>query len=229
MSKRFQLEQLSCWDVTCICQAALQIQRLLQAMQVRVQDAMQFVGRVAYHDFGGVADAAEEMAQVAESAAAADIIFLRNHGVIVLGEDIESALSRLYYVERCCQTQLLVHVRYLANMHRRSKLPSQCLQQLAMSPACKLACSSAMGRKPIQAAGCATSQAMVPGEQRTCKPHVQGAGSAVKRAGQMGVQHTVEWYRASGTASARAEFAAHVKDLLAREVACPRTKPFWYE
>lgn len=58
---------------------------------------------------------------------------------------------------------------------------------------------------------------------------MQGAGSKVKAAGGTGVKHTVDWYRTDGTASAHAEFAAHVKDLLSREVACPRTKPFWYE
>lgn len=72
---------------------------------------MQFVGRVAYHDFGGVADEAEEMGLVATAAAHADALFLRNHGVIVVGDDVETAFSRLYYLERCCRTQLLVHVR----------------------------------------------------------------------------------------------------------------------
>ena len=72
---------------------------------------MQFVGRVAYHNFGGVADEAEEMALVADAAAHADALFLRNHGVIVIGDDVETAFSRLYYLERCCRTQLLVHVR----------------------------------------------------------------------------------------------------------------------
>ena len=75
------------------------------------QDAMQFLGRVAYHDFQGVADEAEEMAAVAEAARGADALFLRNHGVIIVGEDVERAYSRLFYLERCCQTQLLVSVR----------------------------------------------------------------------------------------------------------------------
>lgn len=78
-----------------------------------VQDAMQFVGRVAYHDFGGVADEEEEMELVSKVAKDADIVVLRNHGVLVLGEDIELAYSRLYYYERCCQCQLLVMVRPL--------------------------------------------------------------------------------------------------------------------
>lgn len=76
-----------------------------------VQDAMQFAGRVAYHAFGGVADENEEMEHVAKVAKDADVLFLRNHGVIVVGPDVETAFSRLYYLERCCQTQLLVHVR----------------------------------------------------------------------------------------------------------------------
>lgn len=72
---------------------------------------MQFAGRIGYHTFGGVADENEEMEHVAKVAADADVLFLRNHGVIVVGPDVETAFSRLYYLERCCQTQLLVHVR----------------------------------------------------------------------------------------------------------------------
>jgi ribulose-5-phosphate 4-epimerase/fuculose-1-phosphate aldolase len=79
-----------------------------------IQDAMQFKGRVAYHGFGGVADDAGEMAAVGAAAATADVLFLRNHGVIVIGEDVETAFSRLWYLERCCRTQLLVLVRLRA-------------------------------------------------------------------------------------------------------------------
>ena len=45
----------------------------------------------------------------------------------------------------------------------------------------------------------------------------------------MGVQHTVDWYRTAGTASAHAEFSAHLRDLLNIEVSATRAKPFWYE
>jgi ribulose-5-phosphate 4-epimerase/fuculose-1-phosphate aldolase len=83
---------------------------------------MQFCGRVAYHDFGGVADEAEEMALVAAAIGGADALFLCNHGVIVVGEDVETAFSRLYYLERCCRTQLLVHVRPHARKMRCSVL-----------------------------------------------------------------------------------------------------------
>lgn len=75
---------------------------------------MQFVGRVAYHDFGGVADEEEEMELVSKVAKDGDVIVLRNHGILVLGEDIERAFSRLYYYERACQCQLLVMVSFPA-------------------------------------------------------------------------------------------------------------------
>jgi ribulose-5-phosphate 4-epimerase/fuculose-1-phosphate aldolase len=83
-----------------------------------VQDAMQFVGKMAYHDFGGVADEEEEMELVSQVAkGGADVVVLRNHGILVLGEDVERAYSRLYYYERACQCQLLVMVRSLLYVH----------------------------------------------------------------------------------------------------------------
>ena len=93
-----------------------------------VQDAMQFVGRVAYHDFGGVADEEEEMDLVSKVAKDGDVIVLRNHGILVLGEDIERAFSRLYYYERACQCQLLVMVSLCcaAVFHRWQPAPCYC-------------------------------------------------------------------------------------------------------
>lgn len=90
-----------------------------------VQDAMQFVGKVAYHDFGGVADEEEEMELVSKAVkGGADVLVLRNHGILVLGEDTERAFSRLYYYERACQCQLLVMVcfqdtSFLMYTHKR--------------------------------------------------------------------------------------------------------------
>ena len=49
------------------------------------------------------------------------------------------------------------------------------------------------------------------------------------KADPRGVQHTADWYRTDGEASAHAEWAAHMKDLLHTEAAAPRTKQFWYE
>lgn len=103
-------------DVACVLHTHSPYATALAAAQLRfdpevTQDAMQFVGRVGYHEFGGVADEEEEMAAVGRAARDADILFLKNHGVIVAAGDVETAFSRLFYLERCCQTQLLVAVR----------------------------------------------------------------------------------------------------------------------
>jgi ribulose-5-phosphate 4-epimerase/fuculose-1-phosphate aldolase len=103
-------------DAACVLHTHSPYCTALAAAQLQfdphvTQDAMQFVGRVGYHNFGGVADEAKEMEGVSKAARDADVIFLKNHGLLVIASDVETAFSRLFYIERCCQTQLLVRVR----------------------------------------------------------------------------------------------------------------------
>jgi ribulose-5-phosphate 4-epimerase/fuculose-1-phosphate aldolase len=72
------------------------------------QTALKFYGRtVVDEEYGGLALDEAEGDRIAASVGAADIVFMRNHGVMVLGPGIAEAWDDLYYLERACEVQRL--------------------------------------------------------------------------------------------------------------------------
>jgi ribulose-5-phosphate 4-epimerase/fuculose-1-phosphate aldolase len=72
------------------------------------QTAAFFHGHIAYDDnYVGTADSLEEGERLAGVIGDKRIVFMKNHGVIALGETIAQAYKRLYMLERVCRTQLL--------------------------------------------------------------------------------------------------------------------------
>jgi len=70
------------------------------------QHALVFGNEVAYHDFGGIVLMKEEAKSLCEDLGAHDVMFLRNHGTVVLGRSITDAFVRAYLLERACQVQV---------------------------------------------------------------------------------------------------------------------------
>ncbi len=72
------------------------------------QNAARFYGQIAYDDhFNGIATAIDEGDRMAAAMAGKPILFLANHGVIVVGDTVAQAFDDFYYLERACQVQLL--------------------------------------------------------------------------------------------------------------------------
>jgi ribulose-5-phosphate 4-epimerase/fuculose-1-phosphate aldolase len=72
------------------------------------QTAAFFHGHIAYDDnYVGTADSIEEGERLAGVLGTKQIVFMKNHGVIVTGNDIGQAYKRLYKLERVCRTQVL--------------------------------------------------------------------------------------------------------------------------
>ena len=72
------------------------------------QTALRFFGRIAVdEDYNGLALDAREGQRIAAASGNADIVFLKNHGVMVLGETVAEAWDDLYYLERAAQAQIL--------------------------------------------------------------------------------------------------------------------------
>lgn len=72
------------------------------------QTALRFHGRIAVdEDYNGLALDGREGQRIAASAGEADIVFLKNHGVMVLAESVAEAWDDLYYLERAAQAQVL--------------------------------------------------------------------------------------------------------------------------
>lgn len=78
--------------------------RLLPASQT----AAYFYGHVAYDDhYTGTADTLEEGERLARLLGDNQVIFMKNHGVLVVGDTIAQAYERLYKLERVCRAQVL--------------------------------------------------------------------------------------------------------------------------
>ena len=72
------------------------------------QTAAYFHGNVAYDDtYNGGADTLEEGERLAHKVGTAHTLFMKNHGVLVVGDYVAQAFKRLYMLERVCRMQLL--------------------------------------------------------------------------------------------------------------------------
>jgi ribulose-5-phosphate 4-epimerase/fuculose-1-phosphate aldolase len=82
----------------------LQNNRLLPANQT----AAFFHGHIAYDDtYAGTADTLDEGERLAKLMGDKHVMFMKNHGVLVVGETVAQAYRRLYQLERVCRTQVL--------------------------------------------------------------------------------------------------------------------------
>ena len=71
------------------------------------QTALKFYGRTAVdEDYNGLALDDAEGDRIARAMGDADILFLKNHGVMVAGATIAEAWDDLYYLERAAEVQL---------------------------------------------------------------------------------------------------------------------------
>ena len=72
------------------------------------QSACYFHGHIAYDDhYAGTADTLEEGERLARVIGDKHVVFMQNHGVLVVGNTIAQAYKRLYKLERVCRAQVL--------------------------------------------------------------------------------------------------------------------------
>lgn len=82
----------------------LQDNRLLAASQT----AAFFHKRIAYDDhYSGLAKSLSEGARLAAILQDKQVLFMKNHGVVSVGNSVAQAYRRLYKLEKACHTQLL--------------------------------------------------------------------------------------------------------------------------
>ena len=63
-------------------------------------------GQVAYHDYEGVTTGLAERPRLVASLGDSHTLILRNHGLLVTGENIPQAFQRLWTLQRACEIQL---------------------------------------------------------------------------------------------------------------------------
>lgn len=66
-------------------------------------------GRVAYHDFEGVAVNPDERPRIVASLGNKTCLILRNHGLLVAEHDLAQAFYWMYVLHRACEIQVLSH------------------------------------------------------------------------------------------------------------------------
>lgn len=97
-------------DVACVLHthtnAGMAVSSLKCGLLPLTQTAMRWP-KIAYHDFEGVVVDLGEQQRLVENLGDADVMILRNHGLLACGRTIGEAFNNIYRLERACQTQLL--------------------------------------------------------------------------------------------------------------------------
>jgi ribulose-5-phosphate 4-epimerase/fuculose-1-phosphate aldolase len=70
------------------------------------QMSMEFHGKVAYHDYEGIALDLDEQQRLVADLGDRPVMILRNHGLLTTGRSVAEAFLRMYYLEKACEIQL---------------------------------------------------------------------------------------------------------------------------
>jgi ribulose-5-phosphate 4-epimerase/fuculose-1-phosphate aldolase len=70
------------------------------------QTAMLLNGRVAYHDFEGIALDLDERSRLIADLGTKNAMILRNHGTLAMGSSAGDAFQTMYFLERACAMQI---------------------------------------------------------------------------------------------------------------------------
>lgn len=70
------------------------------------QHAMLFHGRVGYHESEGLALDLRERERLVRDLGDNCVVFLRNHGTLVIGSSVPEAYSMMWHLEQACRTQM---------------------------------------------------------------------------------------------------------------------------
>ncbi|MGE0666228.1 MAG: class II aldolase/adducin family protein [Sphingomonadales bacterium] len=97
-------------DIRCIIHTHTPAGMAVSALECGLLNVTQGSSRwshVAYHDFYGLAVDLEERRILVEDLGDADVMIMRNHGLLALGRTIPEAFNNIYQLEQACRTQLL--------------------------------------------------------------------------------------------------------------------------
>jgi ribulose-5-phosphate 4-epimerase/fuculose-1-phosphate aldolase len=84
------------------CAVAAQRDGLLPVSQM----ALEFYGRVAYHDYEGLAFNLAERDRLVADLGEHPVMILRNHGLLAVGSTVAEAFWRIFYLQRACEIQV---------------------------------------------------------------------------------------------------------------------------
>ncbi len=70
------------------------------------QIALQFYGRISYHDYEGIALDLSERERIVASLGSNQALVLRNHGLLTTGATAGQMFNNMFYLERACEIQV---------------------------------------------------------------------------------------------------------------------------
>jgi ribulose-5-phosphate 4-epimerase/fuculose-1-phosphate aldolase len=71
------------------------------------QTAMGVIGDLAYHDYEGIALDLDERDRLVRDIGTKNVMLLRNHGTLSVGQSAAEAFLRIFFLERACKMQVL--------------------------------------------------------------------------------------------------------------------------
>ncbi|SNR56753.1 class II aldolase/adducin family protein [Puniceibacterium sediminis] len=97
-------------DATCVLHthtvAGVATSSVKEGLLPLNQWSAQFYDRIAFHDYEGIALDLAERERIVADLGARNVMFLRNHGVLVLGRSVGEAVAVVMNLERSCQAQI---------------------------------------------------------------------------------------------------------------------------
>ena len=97
-------------DAQCVIHlhtiAGVAVSSQVQGLLPLNQSAMLLNGRVAYHDFEGIALDLDERSRLVADLGAKNAMILRNHGTLAVGSSVGEAFQTMYFLERACAIQV---------------------------------------------------------------------------------------------------------------------------
>lgn len=98
-------------DITCVLhthgRASMAVSMMECGLLPLSQHAMRFYGKVSYHEYEGLAiDFAERERLISDFGPENNVMFLRNHGLLVASRTIAEAFNTCFFVEMACKAQV---------------------------------------------------------------------------------------------------------------------------
>jgi ribulose-5-phosphate 4-epimerase/fuculose-1-phosphate aldolase len=100
-------------DVDCVLhthtKAGVALSCLKEGLLPLNQWALQFHGKIAYHDYEAIAFDLDERARLVGDLGDKPVMILRNHGLLTAGRSVAEAWKMMFNLERSCEAQLALN------------------------------------------------------------------------------------------------------------------------
>lgn len=97
-------------DIACVLhthtRAGMAVATMECGLMPATQGALRFHDRIAYHAFEGPAVDEAERERLVADLGDKDVMILRNHGLLTMGDTVREAFDLMYYLDCACQIQI---------------------------------------------------------------------------------------------------------------------------